>query len=134
MSSHSRESQKSPEPMDPTTFSLLKQLTDTVANLTARMGALETRQPLASAFEQGDHSQPQPRGPLPDQRTAFEAATLAQQGNAPQGPWPPPPQGQPGHRYGYDPRPNSPLPRNVVPPMNVNKYNEEEEQSMMEEA
>ena len=116
VSSSSHGAEKSPEPMDPATFSLLKQMSDSIAALTARMATMEARQPLASAFEQGGQSTVQQRGPLPDQRAAFEAATMAQQrGPAQHAPPPPPP--PLGHRYGYEPNPNSPLHRNVVPPI-----------------
>ena len=115
--------------MDPATFSLLMKMNENIAALTERMATLEARRPLASAFEQGGGSaQPQPR-PLPDQRAAFEAATMGPQRAATPPPNPPAPR---GHRNGYNPIPNSPLPRVVVPPFVDDRF-EEEEQAMTED-
>ena len=143
-SSPSNETGKSPEPVDPVTFNLLKQMADSLAELTARMASMETRQPLAttiplsSAYEQGGPSKDKQCDPLPDQRAAYEAAkkdharTHAQK-------QPPPPRGVVPphvHNYGYDvqnfqeyiPRPNSPFNRNAFTPNDFHRFQEEEEE------
>ena len=109
--------------MDPATYSLLKKMSDNIAAtndniaaLTIRMANLEARQPLASAFEQGGGSSQPPPRPLHAQRAAFEGDTRRPQRAATPYPNPPAPH---GHRYGYEPHPNSPLLRNVVPPFDT---------------
>lgn len=131
---HSRSS----SPIPPEMFNMIKAMSDNLDRLTARMAVLESRPtppapiPLGTNAEAGGPSKVALRVPLPDQRSAYDAARVAHH-QVPPGVVPH--HGTPVHAYNEQfPVPNSPmLRRNHYAPNRFNAFQGYQDEEMEDE-